>query len=356
MRVSWGPQHAASGHLRFILDIDGDIIVDATPDVGYTHRGVEKVAENRPYLSFVPPMERVCNPDSFNLSLGYVRAVEEAMGVEPPERARFIRVIMAELNRIMSHLYWLSLFTMSGGLATILMWTIADRELLLDLAEMVTGNRVTYAYFIPGGVREDLPEGFRERTLKTLDYLEGRLKDYYDMVFENKIYQMRAKGVGVLKAADAIKLGLAGPSLRGSGVKVDTRKDEPYEVYDDLEFDVITEEDGDSYARAKVRFHEMEESISIVRQALDKIPSGPIAVRAPLRAPAGEVYSRVESARGELGCYLVSDGGAKPYRLKISTPSFRNLAAIPVLCKGATLADVPIIYFSLDLWPLDIDR
>lgn len=355
-RVSWGPQHPASGQLRIILDVDGDIVVNAIPSVGYTHRCIEKLAENRRYFQIVPLVERICNLDSFNVTLGYVQAVEELMGITPPERAQFIRVILSELNRIMSHLYWLALFGIMPGQPTMLMWPIADRELFLDLAEMVTGSRVTYSYFTIGGVRDDLPSNFHNQTLKTLDYFEKRLKVYEKMLYRSKIYEMRNKGVGVMTKRDAINLGVVGPNLRGSGVKADTRKDEPYQAYDRIAFDIPTEKEGDADARAWVRFHEMEQSIRIVRQALSKLPEGPVQVKAPFRAPPGEVYKKVESARGELGFYIVSDGTDKPYRLKISSPSFRNMAAFPFLMKDVPMADIPVIYFSIDPFPLDIDR
>jgi len=356
IRLNWGPQHPITGHLRFILDIDGDIVVRATPDIGYTHRGIEKLAENRNYVQIIPLVERICNVDSFNVSLGYVSAVEDILGIEPPIRARFIRVIMAELNRIMSHLYWLAIFGVAAGLFTLIMWPIADRELFIDLAEMVTGSRVTYTYFTPGGVYTDLPEEFSERTLKTLDYFEKRLKDYETIFLHNKLYQMRTVDVGILSFNDALKFGVAGPSLRGSGAKIDVRQDEPYAAYDAVEFEVPVEASGDSYARAKIRFSEMKQSVSIVRQALKQLPSGPIRVKMPSVVLEGEAYTRVESGRGELGCYLVSNGRTQPERLKLSTPSFRNVSALAYMLRGVKVADVPIIYHSMDIWPLDADR
>jgi len=356
MRVSWGPQHPASGQMRIILDVDGDMVVNAIPSVGYTHRCIEKLAENRRYYQIVPLVERVCNLDAFNATLGYIQAVEELMGLTIPERAQYIRVMMAETGRIMSHLYWLAIYGIMPGFLTMIMWPIGDRELFLDLAEMVTGCRVTYPYFMIGGVRADLPAGFAERATKTLNFFENRLKDYERMMYKNKIYEMRAKGIGVLKAADAINLGVVGPNLRGSGIKADTRKDEPYQAYDKFDFEIPTEERGDCDARARVRFREIQQSISIIRQALKKMPEGPVQVKAPLRPPAGEVYKKIEASRGEMGFYIISDGSDKPCRLKISSPSFRNLAALPFLGRGVTMADIPVIYFSLDLFALDIDR
>jgi len=357
MRVSWGPQHPASGHVRFILDVDGDNVVSLEPDVGYTHRGIEKLAENRTYLQNIPVIERVNSYcDATNTVLGYVQAIENLMQRDVPERARFIRVIMAEMNRIASHLYWLCLMSISVGFETMLMWTMNDRELFLDLFEMVTGARITYSFLRPGGVSSDIPEGFQRETLRTLDHFEHRLEDYFQMIFKNHTFQMRTVGVGPLSASDAVELGMVGPNLRASGVVADVRKDEPYEVYRNFDFKIACEDSGDAYARSLVRFHEMEESVSIIRQALKTIPIGPIATRVPQSLPKGEAYSRVESARGELGYFLVSDGMDRPYRLKISTPSFRNMAALPHLIRNVPVADVPAIYMSLDLIPLDIDR
>jgi len=356
LHVSFGPQHPGSGPMRLILDLEGDIIVKAVPDIGYVHRNIEKIGENRSHIQNVPVLERISNIDSFNASLGYIMAIEEIMGITPPPRAQFIRVIMSELNRIMSHLYGLSISFESSGLLAPLYWGVADRELFLDLAEMVTGSRITYTYAMPGGIREDLPSGFKEQAIKTINYFEKRLDEYYDMIFENKLYQMRLKGVGVLKPDDAIKLGATGPTLRGSDVKVDVRADEPYATYEQIDFKVITENAGDAFARTLVRFNEIKESMSIIRQALDKLPEGPIRVKAPLRTPEGEAYARVESGRGEIGYYVISDGTDKPYRVKISTPSFRNISALPHMLKGAHMADVPIVLFSTDPWPFDSDR
>lgn len=355
-RISWGPQHPASGQMRIILDVDGDIVVNAIPSMGYTHRAIEKLAENRRYYQIVPLVERMCNLDGFNVTLAYVQAVEELMGIVPPERAQVIRVMMSEFGRIMSHLYFLALFGIMPGQPTLLMWPIADRELFLDLAEMVTGCRVTYTYFTLGGVRADLPNDFNQQAVKTLNYFEKRLKVYDKMLYRSKLYEMRNKGVGIMTKADAINLGATGPNLRGSGVKADTRKDEPYQAYDQFEFEIPTREEGDAQARAEVRFNEMQQSINIIRQSLNKLPEGPVNVKAPFRVPAGEVYKKVEAARGELGFYILSDGTDKPYRLKISAPSFRNVAAFPFLMKNVTMADIPVIYFSLDPFPLDMDR
>ncbi len=354
--MKFGPQHPISGHLCLVLDVDGDTVVGLEPDLGYTHRGLEKIAENRIYANVVPPLERANIVDPIPTVWGYVAAAEELMGIKVPERADFIRVIMAEMSRITSHLYWLCLMSASVGLETMLMWPINDRELFLDLLEMHTGVRLTYSFFIPGGVRKDLPKGFIEQSLKTLDYFEKRLGVYHDMLYESYTFQVRTRGVGNLKPEDAIRLGVVGPNLRGSGLKVDVRKDEPYSVYDKFDFEIPAGKTGDSYDRALVRLREMKQSVSILKQAMYALPEGPIKALAPPSAPAGEVYSRVEAARGELGYYLVGDGSNHPYRLKMSAPSFRNVIALVHLTKDIPFADVPTILWSLDLWPLDIDR
>jgi len=357
MKLSMGPQHPITGHFRFILDVDGDLVLKLEPDIGYTHRGIEKLAEKRTYLQNLPVIERVNSYcDSAGTMLGYLEVIEEVMGLEVPERAKYLRVIAAELNRIASHLYAASLFSVATGLETMLMWTINDRELILDLLEKLTGQRITYTYQTIGGVRFDMPDGFKEEALKRLDYLEKRTEDYYKMLLWNHTFQIRTKKVGILKPSDAIKLGIVGPNLRASGVKADVRKDEPYEVYDRFDFSIPTGKNGDSYDRLEVRFKEVEQSIQILRQAIKDIPKGPIKRWAPPIVPKGEAYTRVEAARGEFGYYLVSDGTMKPYRLKITPPSFRNLIALPHLCRNVPLGDIPIIYISLDLIPMDVDR
>lgn len=359
MQVSWGPQHPASGQFRIILWIDGDLVVKARPDIGYTHRCIEKLVEGQNYLSIVPTLERISNIDSMNMALGYCRAVEELMGVDVPERGKILRTLVAEINRILSHLYWIGLYHVGAGLFTSLMWPIADRELLVDLLEMVTGSRVTYFYIIPGGVWADVPEDFYRKALVTIDYFERRIADYEGIFRYSPLYTARGKDVGVLKQREAIELGATGPTLRGSGMKADVRKDEPYAGYDEFEFDVPTGEAGDAATRAGLWFDELRESCRIIRQAVERLrelPRGRVRVRVPFKPPKGEVYSRVESSRGELGYYLVSDGTARPYRLKISTPSFRSAHVLEHLLEGAKVADVPVITFSTYLFPLDADR
>ncbi len=357
MDVSLGPQHPGSGHFRMLLKVDGDIIRSVDPDIGYVHRGVEKIAEYRNYVSNIPHLERPTIIDAIHLNWAYIRSVEELQGVEVPERGLYIRTIAAEMNRIMSHLYWYAINAgIFSGHTTAFMWGFGDRELFIDLAEMLTGARLTYSFLTPGGVRRDLPKGFKERLLQTLDYFEGRLDQYYRIFFNNPLIKTRTKGVGVLTKSEAIKLGVVGPVLRGSGVQYDVRKTEPYGAYDMVDWEIPVMDEGDSYARFMIRFQEWQQSIKILRQAIEEIPKGPIAVKAPLVCPRDEATGRVESSRGEISFYLVGQGSDKPYRVKMNPASFRNLIALPHLIRDVPFGDMPIIYGSLDYWPVEADR
>ena len=355
--VAVGPQHPGSGHCRILIRVDGDYIVSCDPDIGYVHRGCEKIAEHRNYVSNIPHLERPCIPDAIHMNWGYVLPIEELQGVEVPPRGKYISTIAAEMNRIMSHLYGLAIMQgVFSGHTTIFMWGFGDRDLFMELAEMLTGARMTYSFLVPGGPRRDLPFGFEDRLTKLLDYFEKRLVEYDRMFFKNPTVIARAKGVGVLKREDATKLGVVGPVLRASGVDYDVRKVEPYGAYNDLDFEIPTFEEGDSYSRFIVRFEEMKQSVGIIRQALKKIPQGPIARKAPLVAPEGEATGRVESSRGEIAYMVMGDNSDKPYRVKIMNGSFRNLIALPFLIRNVRVADMPIIYGSLDYWPVEADR
>jgi NADH-quinone oxidoreductase subunit D len=357
MDVSVGPQHPGSGHVRLLIRVDGDYIVSIDPDIGYVHRGCEKIAEYRTSVSNIPHLERPCIIDAIHLNWGYVLPIEELQGVEVPPRGRYIATIAAEMNRIMNHLYWLAINAgVFSGHTTIFMWAFGDRDLFIELAEWLTGARLTYSFLPPGGPRRDLPFGFEERLTKLLDYFEKRLVEYDRIFFSNPLVVARAKDIGILKREDAIKLGVTGPVLRGSGVKYDVRKIEPYGAYSDLDFEIPTFDEGDSYARFMVRFEEMKQSMRIIRQALQKIPKGPIARKAPLIIPEGEAIGRVESSRGELMYMVQGDNSDKPYRVKIMNGSFRNLIAMPALIRNVHVADMPIIYGSLDYWPVEADR
>lgn len=360
MTLSIGPQHPGSGHMRIIIVVDGDIIVSADPDVGYVHRGEEKMSEYRTFLQNVPHIERPVIHDSSNILYSYCLAVEELIGLQVPERAMYLRVLLAEIDRIQYTLYWLAILGIFMGHSTMFMWATADRELFVDLADMASGNRITHAYIVPGGVRNDLPDGFADKAVKFLDYFERKRLPEYDKIFyDNPLFRQRSEGVGLLSKADAINLGVTGSVLRASGVNYDVRKDEPYDIYNQFDFEVPIAKTGDSFARSILPLHDIRQGINIIRQCLTKMPqSGQI--RAKLqpnpRGPPGEAYSRVESGRGALGHYIVSDGTPKPYRHKMSVPSVRNLSAMPHLLKGAKLADLPVIYWSLNIWPVEIER
>jgi NADH-quinone oxidoreductase subunit D len=341
-----------------MLELDGDRIVEVLPDPGYVHRGEEKLAESRNYIQNIPHFERPIVHDSSNILFAYVSAVENLMNLEVPERGQYIRVIMAELNRIIAHLYFMAILGIFVGHSTMFMWPVADREHFIDIAQMISGQRVTYAFFVPGGVRNDIPDGVKERAEKACDYFEKRLVEYERIFMNNPIYEKRAKGIGLISKQDAIKFGLVGPTLRASGVKSDVRKDEPYSVYDQLDFDIPVSNDGDSWARAWVHMEEMRQSMSIIRQCLKKIPSGPVKpnLRGQIRAPPGEAFARAEAGRGELSFHLVSNGGMTPYRVRLMTPSFKNMVIIPHLLKGLVLADMPPTFWSIDYWPVEADR
>jgi NADH-quinone oxidoreductase subunit D len=377
-----GPQHPASGHMRLVAKVDGDIVVELRPNIGYVHRSVEKLAEVKKFLQIIPLIERPSLADTTANNLAYVMALEKLLGIDPPERAKYLRTLLAEINRIHSHLYGLGIHGVMIGSSTAYMWCFGDREPFLELAQELTGARLTYSYIIPGGVRRDLPKGFAERAERALKYLEGRMKDYFDIYFNNPVVRARLEGVGVLSREDAIKLGVTGPNLRASGVAYDVRRAEPYAAYPYLDFEVITEKEGDCYARVMVRVREIMESIKIIRQVLREIPEGPIlhesyeklippklredmkqkgivkfpSVFANLRVPAGEAISRVEGGRGEVVFHVISDGKLSPYRLRMVTPSFRNVILFEHLSKGARVADIPAIYGSLDYFPPEADR
>lgn len=339
------------------MRVDGDRIVSVDPDIGYVHRGCEKIAENRNYVSNIPHLERPNIADAIHLNWGYTLAVEELQRVVVPPRGRYIATIAAEMNRIASHLYGLAIMQgVFAGHTTIFMWAFGDRDLFLELAEWLTGARMTYSFLPPGGPRRDLPSGFEQRLSKLLDYLEGRFPEYERIYFRNPLMIARCKGVGVLTREDAMKLGVVGPVLRASGVKYDVRKAEPYGAYDELDFEIPTFEEGDSYSRILMKLEEMKQSVRIIRQALEKMPKGPIARKAPLVAPEGEATGRVESSRGEIAYMVMGDNSDKPYRVKIMNGSFRNLIALPYLVRDVHVADMPIIYGSLDYWPVEADR
>ena len=359
MTLNVGPQHPGSGHMRLIIKVDGDYIVSCDPDPGYVHRGEEKMAEYRNYIQNVPHLERPVIHDSSNILYPYCLGVEELLGIEVPERAKYIRVIAAELNRCIYILYWLAIYGIFLGHSTMFMWPAGDRELFIDLLEAMSGARVTHAYLVPGGVRNDLPSNFEERCLRQVEYFEKRLKEYEAVFYQNPLLKARTEGSGILSRTDAIRLGTTGSVLRASGVDFDVRKKEPYDVYENLDFQTIVMKEGDSYARSRVPYLEMFESCRIIKDALRKMPkSGSVRTKLKPNPKGGndEVYRRIESGRGAIGYYIVSNNRPEPYRVKISVGSFRNLICMPYLLKGEKLGNMPAVYWGLNYWPVEADR
>ncbi len=359
MTLNVGPQHPGSGHMRLIIKVDGDYIVSCDPDPGYVHRGEEKMAEYRNYIQNIPHLERPVIHDSSNILYPYCLGVEELLGIEVPERAKYIRVIAAELNRCIYILYWLAIYGIFLGHSTMFMWPAGDRELFIDLLEAMSGARVTHAYLVPGGVRNDLPSNFEERCLRQVEYFEKRLKEYEAIFYQNPLLRARTEGSGILSRTDAIRLGTTGSVLRASGVDFDVRKKEPYDVYENLDFQTIVMKEGDSYARSRIPYLEMFESCRIIKDALRKMPkSGSVRTKLKPNPKGGndEVYRRIESGRGAIGYYIVSNNRPEPYRVKISVGSFRNLICMPYLLKGEKLGNMPAVYWGLNYWPVEADR
>ncbi|MFP3952094.1 MAG: NADH-quinone oxidoreductase subunit D [Candidatus Bathyarchaeia archaeon] len=360
-KISWGPQHPMSGQTRIILDVDGERVHRITADLGFTHRGVEKTLENRSFFQGIIPIERMAMVDTANIGIGYVMAIEEALGVEVPERANWIRSLVCEMGRINSHLYAFGLQAEATGyFPAVFLWTTVDRGVLLDLFEELTGARWSYNFFVPGGVNKDLPEGFKTKVLEAVRYLRRRFEDYWKAMIDNKLFEMRCNNVGNLSREDAIRLGATGPVLRGSGIDIDVRRDDPYAAYADLDFQVVTESACDSMARTKVRLREADQSLNMMEQIAKEIPEGKVKELTSFfsRAPAGEVISRVETARGELGIHMFTDGGSNPYRVKINSPTLRNMYVYERLAEldEVVMADIPVILYSIDPWYLDSDR
>lgn len=358
--LNLGPQHPSThGVLRVLLEMEGEFITRAEPVIGYGHRAHEHMAENRNYLQFLPNMGRVDYLHALAFNHGYCLAVEKLLGLTVPERAEFIRVITCELNRIASHLLWFGAYLLDLGAFTPILYCFDDRENVVDLLDRITGSRLTYCYFRFGGVPQDIDEEFITGTRAFIKRLRRRWKDYDDLVTKNIIFIKRTRDVGVITQEQALKWGLTGPMLRGSGIPYDIRRSEPYSAYPLFDFEIPIGERGDIMDRYLVRLREMEQSLRIVEQALDKLPEGPImAEKIPkrLKPAAGEVYQAVESARGEFGCYIVSAGELKPYRIKLRVPSFANLSILPEIAVDTLVADLVAILGSIDVVVPEIDR
>ena len=349
--LNMGPQHPSThGVLRVILELDGETVVKATPVLGYLHRGIEKLAESRTYPQFIPYTDRLDYVSSMCNNLAYCQTVEKLLQVEVPERAEYIRVIMAELNRIASHLLFIGSTTLDLGGMTGMLYTFRDREYILDMFNLAAGSRLTYSYVRIGGVMNDLSSEFLGLLRQYLAELPGMLQEYDELINGNEIFQARLKGVSVVPAERLLSLGVTGPVLRAAGVKADLRRTRPYGIYDRFQFDVPTGTVGDNWERYMMRVLEISESAKIITQALEGLPEGPIMAKIPkvIKPPAGEVYHANESPRGELGFYIVSDGSTKPYRLHIRRPTFYNLGSIEELCRGVKIADMPAVLAVLD--------
>ncbi len=385
MVLNMGPQHPSThGVLRVILELDGEIVLKADPVIGYLHTGIEKSCEDKTYTQCITLTDRIDYLAPLSNNLGFCLAAEKLIGIEVPKRAQYIRVLLTELTRITSHLVWLGTHAIDLGAMSVFLYSFREREEIMKIYEYVSGQRMMTSYFRIGGLALEPPPGWLDRVRRVIDSLPGHIDEYEDLLTRNRIWLGRTKGVGYLSAQDAIAMGVSGPLLRASGVAYDVRKAFPYSSYDEFDFNVQTQTAGDSYARYQVRVAEIRESIKIVRQAMEKFPRKVRSARScpgiipPSREemktsiegliyhfkiftegfapPPGEVYQAIESPRGELGVFMVSDGSAKPYRVKFRAPSFVNLQALPNLCEGRLLADVVTCIGTTDIVLGEVDR
>jgi NADH dehydrogenase I D subunit len=382
--LNMGPQHPAThGVLRLVLDLQGETVVGCDARPGYLHRGIEKWMESRTYHQIIPMTDRLEYITCMNNNLGWVVAVEKLAGITVPERAQFIRTLMAELTRLSGHLVWLGTHALDIGAMTVCMYTLRERELILDLTEMVTGARQTVSYVRIGGVRNDIPRDFFDKCREFTELFPKRLEEYDTLIRENRIWLQRTVGIGVFSAKDAVNYGLTGGTLRGSGVNYDLRKVEPYAAYDKVDFDVPLGKNGDVYDRYIVRINEMRQSVRIIKQCLDMMPAGPVVTPDPRYAipekmnvmksmeslahqfvlmskwvpmPKGEVYVATEAPKGELGFYIVSDGSGRPYRIKIRAPSYVHVSALSKMVTGHMVADVIACIGTIDIVLGECDR
>ena len=357
--LNMGPQHPSThGVLRVILKLDGEKVLGTECVIGYLHRGVEKIAENRTYAMFNPYVDRLDYVAAVSNGLGYCLAVEKLLNVEAPPRAAYIRVILTELNRLASHQLWLGTHALDIGAITPLFYTFRDREEILKIFEKYCGARLTTHAFRIGGCIYEAYEGFEQDCLNFCDFVTPKIDEYETLLTTNRIWVERTKGVGYISGKDAIALGVTGPVLRASGVKWDLRKAQPYSHYDDFDFEIPTGQNGDTYDRYLVRIAEMRQSLRIIRQAVEKLPEGPIMAKVPkiIKPPVGEVYHSVEAPKGELGYFVVSDGSTQPYRVRVRPPSFVNLQALDTMVKGQLVADVVAVIGTLDIVLGEVDR
>ena len=354
-----GPQHPSThGVLRLIVKLDGEVITEATPVIGYLHRGTEKLAENLNYTQIIPYTDRMDYVSAMTNNYVLVHAVETAMQIEVPERAEFLRLIVMEMQRVASHLVWWGTYLLDLGALSPFLYAFSDREKIIDFFNELCGARLTYNYMRVGGVKWDAPDGWIERVSEFVQYMKKRVKEYDNLVTGNEIFLARIKGVGKYDAKTAIDWGLTGPALRSAGVKWDLRKDQPYSLYNRFEFDVPTGKNGDCFDRYNVRLEEIRQSLRILEQALAQFPEGGETMgKVPrvIRPPEGEVYVRIESPRGEIGCHLISKGKAEPYRLKFRRPSFNNLQIISKLLVGESMSNLIAVLGATDIILGEVD-
>ena len=385
MVLNMGPQHPSThGVLRVVLELDGETVVRARPEIGYLHTGIEKSCEALTYSQAITLTDRIDYLAPLSNNLGYCLAVEKLLNLEVPKRAQYIRVLLTEMTRLNSHLVWLGTHAMDLGATSVMLYCFREREEILKIFEMVSGQRMMTSYFRIGGLALEPPPGWLERVGSFIDMFPSRIEEYESLLTRNRIWLMRTQGIGILEAKDAVALGVSGPMLRAAGVAYDVRKFFPYSSYEEFSFDIPTRTEADSYARYLVRVAEMRESMKIIRQAMGKIPpEGPIRAEAPgiippqrekmktemealiyhfkiftegFAPPPGEVYQRVESPRGEAGYFIVSDGSPKPYRVKMRAPSFVNLQALPELAEGGLVADMITCIGTTDIVLGEVDR
>ncbi|MBF0159507.1 MAG: NADH-quinone oxidoreductase subunit D [Magnetococcales bacterium] len=382
--VNFGPQHpAAHGVLRLLLELDGEVVQRADPHIGFLHRGTEKLLEHKSYLQGVPYFDRLDYMSMMAQEYPWVLAVERLLGIEAPLRAQYIRVIFAELTRILNHLLFIGAHGLDVGAMTMFIYAFREREEIIDFYEAVSGARVHAAYFRPGGVAKDLPDGLADRMLQFIESFPAKIDEYESLLTDNRIWKQRLVDIGVVSPQDALRLGFVGPMLRGSGIAYDLRKAEPYDVYDAIDFDIPVGKNGDCYDRYLVRVEELRQSARIIRQCLQQLPTGPVRhenfkISTPYRnemyqgmeslihhfklftegftVPAGEIYSAVETPKGEMGVYLIADGSNKPYRVKIRAAGYNHLQAVDFMTRGHMLADVTTIVGSIDIVFGEIDR
>ena len=382
--LSMGPQHPSThGVLRLVLELEGETVVRAKYDIGYLHTGFEKSFESKTYTQGITLTDRMDYLAPLSNNLAFCLAAEKLLDLEIPPKAQWVRVLLTELTRLGSHLVWLGTHAIDIGAMSVFLYCFREREDILRIFEMVSGQRMMTSYFRIGGLALEPPLGWLDRVTKFIDKMPARIDEYEALLTRNPIWLRRTQGVGYLSAEDAVALGVSGPSLRGSGVKWDLRKNQPYSSYEKFDFDVPTRSEGDVYARYRVRMAEMRESLKIVRQAMEGMPEGPIRANAPhivlpdrdsmknsiealiyhfkivtegFHPPVGEVYQCVESPRGELGIYMVSDGAPKPFRCHVRAPSFANLQALPKMIEGRLIADAVACIGSIDVILGEIDR